>query len=101
VSFININLTLGETMKQINKTIVASIAAIVLSSNAFANNIIIDKALVEAEMAANLNTMTAEITLPRITETAKMQIDNIIMIATSKAKSGKTVSTPAVEATAE
>ena len=101
MSFININLTLGEIMKQINKTIIGSIAAIVLSNNAFANNIIIDKALVEAEMAANLNAMTANIKLPEITETAKMQIQSIIMTAKNNAKSNNTASTPTVEATAE
>lgn len=88
-------------MKQINKTIMSSIAAIALSGNAFANNNIIDKTLVEAEIAANLHAMTAEIALPEITETAKMQIDSIIMIAISKTKNEKTVSTPVVEAAAE
>ncbi len=101
MSFININLTLGETMKHINKTIIGGIAAIILSGNAFANNTIIDKALVEAEITANLNAMTAEIKLPEITETAKMEINNIILVAATNAKNNTTVSTSAVEATAE
>ena len=101
MSFININLTLGENMKQINKTILGSIAAIALSGNAFANNTVIDKASVEAEIAANLNAMTAEIKLPEITEAAKIQLNSIFLVATRSTKSEKNVSTPVVEATAE
>ena len=87
-------------MKQINKTILGGIAAIALSGNAFANNTLIDKALVEAEIAANLNAMTAEIKLPEITETAKMQLNNFILVTANTVQTEKTESTQ-VEAAAE
>jgi hypothetical protein len=100
VSFFNINLTLGETMKQLN-VIIGSIAAVILSSNTFASNSVIDKALVEAEIAANLNAIKAEITIPKIAETAEIQIDDTVLIAINNTKSEKTTTPSTVEASAE
>ncbi|TDF42300.1 hypothetical protein EYS14_05590 [Alteromonadaceae bacterium M269] len=80
-------------MKQVNKTIIGSVAAILLSGNAFATTATVDKTLVEAEIAANLRAMTAEITAPVIAETAKIQLNTIAFVADNKVSNDKNLST--------